>query len=58
MIHYPVPPHLQVAYSEWNQMHFPVTEEIHNQVLSLPMSPVMNENELKSVVEVVNRYNQ
>src|ERR1035437_6326804 len=41
LIHYPIPPHKQGAYSASNDMSFPVTEIIHNEVLSLPMSPVL-----------------
>ena len=56
MIHYPIPPHKQNAYREWAQINLPVTEGIHNQVLSLPISPVMNEEDVKKVVEVLNAY--
>lgn len=54
LIHYPTPPHKQEAYKEWNNLSFPITEEIHRTILSLPISPVMTEDELKKVVEVVN----
>lgn len=56
MIHYPIPPHKQAAYSEWNNMVLPVTEQIHDQVLSLPMSQVMEEAEYLEVVRVLNAY--
>ncbi|WP_339609749.1 DegT/DnrJ/EryC1/StrS family aminotransferase [uncultured Planktosalinus sp.] len=56
LIHYPIPPHRQKAFSEWNQLTFPVTEKIHNTVISLPMSPVMTTDEVERVIEVVNRY--
>ncbi|HUS02580.1 MAG TPA: DegT/DnrJ/EryC1/StrS family aminotransferase [Chitinophagaceae bacterium] len=56
MIHYPVPPHKQQAYKEWNNLSYPIAEEISNQILSLPISPVMEEQEYKTVVEVVNSY--
>jgi dTDP-4-amino-4,6-dideoxygalactose transaminase len=56
MIHYPIPPHKQYAYREWAQINLPITEEIHNQVLSLPISPVMNEEDVKKVVKVLNAY--
>ncbi|SHL10958.1 DegT/DnrJ/EryC1/StrS family aminotransferase [Flavobacterium chilense] len=56
MIHYPVPPHKQKALSKWNTLSFPVTEKIHNEVLSLPISPVLTEEEVGFVVEVVNKY--
>jgi dTDP-4-amino-4,6-dideoxygalactose transaminase len=56
LIHYPVPPHLQGAFAEWRDMEYPKTEDIHNTVLSLPISPVLNEGEIKQVVEVINRF--
>ncbi len=56
LIHYPVPPHKQVCYKEWNTLSFPITEQIHREVLSLPISPVMEENEMKRVVEIVNKW--
>jgi dTDP-4-amino-4,6-dideoxygalactose transaminase len=56
LIHYPVPPHKQLAYAEWNSMHFPLTEEIHNEVVSLPISPVMEEKETERVIELLNQY--
>jgi len=56
IIHYPIPPHKQLAYKEWGQLSFPVTENIHNQVLSLPISPVMSKEEAKLVVEVINSF--
>ncbi len=56
IIHYPTPPHKQEAYKEWNNMSFPITEEIHKTIISLPISPVMTEEEIKKVVEVINEY--
>lgn len=56
VIHYPVPPHKQPAYREWNRLSFPITEKIHRDVISLPMSPAMTDSEVEEVVEVVNRY--
>ena len=56
LIHYPVPPHKQLAYKDWNKMSFPVTEKIHNEVLSLPVSPVMKEEETKKVIELLNTF--
>ncbi len=56
LIHYPTAPHKQRAYSEWNELSYPVTEKIHNEVISLPISPVMTDEEVKRVVEVVNAY--
>ena len=56
LIHYPIPPHKQECYKEWNSLSFPITEEIHNTILSLPISPVMTEDEIKKVVGVINDY--
>lgn len=56
IIHYPTPPHKQPAYAEWNHLSFPVTEQIHREIISLPMSPVMTDEEVEQLVEVVNRY--
>lgn len=56
IIHYPIPPHKQKAYYKWNNLTFPITEKIHNEILSLPISPVMVEDEIKRVVELINKY--
>ncbi len=56
LIHYPIPPHKQIAYSEYNNDSYPVTEQIHNEILSLPISPVMEWEEVEKVVEVINKF--
>lgn len=56
MIHYPIPPHKQQAYKEWNSQSFPITELIHDQVLSLPISPILTGDELEYVVQSVNAF--
>ena len=56
LIHYPIPPHKQACYAEWNSLSFPITEKIHAQELSLPISPVMIEEEVKQVVKVINLF--
>ena len=56
VIHYPIPPHKQPAYTEWNQQSLPVTEKIHQQVLSLPIDPTMTNDDISFVVKVLNRY--
>jgi len=56
LIHYPIPPHKQECYSEWNNLSFPITEKIHNEELSLPMSPFMSLDEIKTVVEALNNW--
>ena len=55
-IHYPTPPHKQGAYSELETLSLPISEEIHRTIISLPISPVMTDEEVKKVVEVVNAY--
>lgn len=56
LIHYPIPPHRQKAYQEMNQLRFPITEKIHEEVLSLPISPVMAEEEVSKVISFINNY--
>ncbi|HEY6144131.1 MAG TPA: DegT/DnrJ/EryC1/StrS family aminotransferase [Flavobacterium sp.] len=56
MIHYPIPPHKQKAFSSWNDLSFPITEKIHNEILSLPISPVMTDDEVGFVVSILNKY--
>lgn len=56
LIHYPTPPHKQKAYNEWNELSLPITERIHNEVLSLPISPVITSNEIKSIVTAINAF--
>lgn len=57
IIHYPIPPHKQNAYKEWNSQSFPITEKIHEEVLSLPISQVITDEEVAKVVEVINSFN-
>ena len=54
VIHYPIPPHRQPAYTEWHDLKLPITEKIHETIISLPISPVMTEDEVGEVVLVVN----
>ncbi|WPO77139.1 DegT/DnrJ/EryC1/StrS family aminotransferase [Flavobacterium sp. KACC 22761] len=56
VIHYPIPPHKQKAFLEWNNLSFPITEKIHNEVLSLPISPVLIESEIDFIIEILNQY--
>lgn len=58
VIHYPIPPHKQACYKEWNQLCFPVTEIIHDEELSLPMSPVISEEDVNHVIHVINNFNK
>lgn len=56
LIHYPTPPHKQLAYSEWSHLNYPITELIHDQVLSLPIYPTLTNEEVDEVINMVNRY--
>ena len=56
IIHYPIPPHKQSAYKEWNTLNFPITEKISSEVLSLPMSPLMSAKEIEQVVSALNKF--
>lgn len=56
LIHYPIPPHKQPAYKEYNELTFPITEKIHDNILSLPISPVMEQDEIEYVVKIINSY--
>lgn len=55
LIHYPVPPHKQNAYKEWNKLNLPITEKIHKEVISLPLSQVMTNKEAEKVVDIINK---
>ena len=57
LIHYPIPPHKQEAYKDWNNLSFPITEQIHDEVLSLPISPVMSDGEIENVISICHHYN-
>jgi dTDP-4-amino-4,6-dideoxygalactose transaminase len=54
LIHYPIPPHKQIAYKDWNCLALPITEQIHKEALSLPISPVLTIAEVKIIVELIN----
>jgi dTDP-4-amino-4,6-dideoxygalactose transaminase len=56
LIHYPVPPHKQKAFKDWNHESYPLTEQIHREALSLPISPVMEDAEVKTIVDLLNSF--
>ncbi|MCP1601240.1 dTDP-4-amino-4,6-dideoxygalactose transaminase [Aeromonas caviae] len=56
LIHYPIPPHKQKAYSEFQDYRLPLTEQIHQQVLSLPMDPTMSDEAVTRVIDAVNGF--
>ena len=55
-IHYPIPPHRQKAYSEWNGLQLPITEKIHREELSLPCNQTMTDKEVDEVIRLVNAF--
>lgn len=56
LIHYPIPPHKQECYKDWNDISLPITEEIHNQELSIPISQVMTDDEVDAVIKTINSF--
>jgi len=56
LIHYPIPPHKQLAYSAFNELSFPITEKIHDEVLSLPIGPILAKKEVINIVNILNEY--
>ncbi len=56
LIHYPIPPHQQQAYASWQIQSYPLTEAIHQQVLSLPISPVMSKDDVQQVIVACNAF--
>ena len=56
LIHYPIPPHKQLAYQEYNHLSLPLTEKIHEEVLSLPISPVLTDDEVGYVISAINGF--
>jgi len=56
LIHYPIPPHQQSAYQELNHLTFPITEQIHQEVLSLPISPILEDEEVTMIIDALNNF--
>lgn len=56
LIHYPIPPHKQQAYKDWGGQSFPLTERIHEEVLSLPISPIMKRIDVEKVILACNSF--
>ena len=55
-IHYPIPPHKQLAYTELGLLKLPISERMHHEILSLPISPVLSNEEVARVISVVNEF--
>ena len=56
LIHYPIPPHKQQAYEEWNDLSYPVSEKIHAEVLSLPIGPTLLLKDVKKIIQLCNEF--
>ncbi|ENV13640.1 DegT/DnrJ/EryC1/StrS family aminotransferase [Acinetobacter schindleri] len=56
LIHYPIPPHKQQAYEEWNDLSYPVSEQIHAEILSLPMGPTLTVEDAEKVIQLCNEF--
>lgn len=56
LIHYPIPPHKQQAYKEWNEISFPISEQIHSEVLSLPISPTLSFEDVYTIIKFCNEF--
>lgn len=55
-IHYPIPPHKQTGYREFENLSLPITEKIHREELSLPISPELDSSELSQIIELINKW--
>lgn len=56
LIHYPIPPHKQQAYKGWNDQSYPISEQIHQEVLSLPMGPTLSMQDVDKIIDAVNKF--
>ena len=56
LIHYPIPPHKQRCYADWNGLSFPISERIHREELSLPMSQTMSDEDVQAVIQALNEW--
>lgn len=56
VIHYPMPPHKQEAYIEWKDLSYPISEAIHREVISLPISHIITQEQIARVIDVVNNF--
>ncbi|HTJ10954.1 MAG TPA: DegT/DnrJ/EryC1/StrS family aminotransferase [Dinghuibacter sp.] len=56
VIHYPIPPHKQQAYKEWNDRHYPISEKIHREVLSLPLNLTLRQEDMDYIIRTLNEY--
>lgn len=55
LIHYPIPPHKQNAYKEWSNESYPISEQIHDEVLSLPISSILGLQDAEKIIKIINK---
>jgi len=58
LIHYPIPPHKQQAYKQYNSESYTISEQIHNEVLSLPISGIQSIEDTKKIISIINKFNK
>jgi len=56
IIHYPIPPNKQLAFKDMNQLDYSITNAIHDEVVSLPISPVTSEEEVQKIIQILNSF--
>ena len=56
LIHYPIPPHKQQAYKEWDDLSYPISEKIHDEVMSLPMGPTLSLESVQQIIDLCNEF--
>jgi dTDP-4-amino-4,6-dideoxygalactose transaminase len=56
IIHYPIPPHKQKALTPWNHLAFPITEKMHDEVLSIPLNSAIKTSEVEYIITILNKY--
>ena len=56
LIHYPIPPHKQQAYKEWNDLSYPISEKIHDEVMSLPIGPTLSLESAQQIIDLCNEF--
>jgi dTDP-4-amino-4,6-dideoxygalactose transaminase len=54
-VHYPVPPHRQLALADWSKLSLPITEEIHRTVISLPLNTALTDHQQEKIIRAVNQ---
>ena len=56
LIHYPIPPHKQQAYKEWNDLSYPISEKIHDEVMSMPIGPTLSLESAQQIIDLCNEF--